>query len=515
MFQTSIAVSVMKKLWNSVCGSMLYRAVLSLFSFFAGSFSESRFRSILLSAGNLDKYVRSSLFYRALSAFIGLFSNIFTRICTFVINGLNGSVVKNVYNNIFADSVIFGYYNLFPFIVCAMFIVPHSLWNNKFGLLIAAVLFALYIFSCNYEIISESRTVAGFNAAKIPFSMLLFMFSVFVAVVVSNDVGDSIRVLFFFITSFILCFAVYGRMNSKKMIESFMRMSFAALLFMSAIAIVQRIMGVEANASLTDLTLNKDMPGRVFGTMDNPNNLAEYLTMFIPFGFAYSFNRKSAEERAIHLCFMILPVAAILLTYSRSGWIALAAAVVVYVALYNYKLFPALFIGGIFALPFIPQSIYNRLLTIGNLKDSSSSYRMEIWTGCLDMLKKYWFTGVGLGPGAFAKIFPKYAIGETTVVMHSHMQFMEMMVEGGILCFIAYIAMVFSLIRRACVAAYETNDNSLRHYIIASAASVSGITLIGMFEYCWFYPRVMFAFFICAGLCLALCELAEKEKFAE
>ena len=39
-------------------------------------------------------------------------------------------------------------------------------------------------------------------------------------------------------------------------------------------------------------------------------------------------------------------------------------------------------------LPFIPQSIYNRILTIGNVKDSSSSYRITIWTGVLKMLKE-------------------------------------------------------------------------------------------------------------------------------
>jgi O-antigen ligase len=208
---------------------------------------------------------------------------------------------------------------------------------------------------------------------------------------------------------------------------------------------------------------------------------------------------------------MALPLLAILLTYSRSGWIALAAAVVVYIALYNYRLFPVFFVGGAFALPFIPQSIYERILTIGNLNDSSSSYRMDIWTGCFEMLKKYWFTGIGLGPGAFARVFPEYAVGETTVVRHSHMQFMEMMVEGGVLLFIAYIALVFGLIRRSCVAAGKAGDSEIKHFAVASCASIAGITLIGLFEYCWFYPRVMFAFFISAGLCLAISRMISDE----
>jgi O-antigen ligase len=136
---------------------------------------------------------------------------------------------------------------------------------------------------------------------------------------------------------------------------------------------------------------------------------------------------------------------------------------------------------------------------------------MDIWSSCLEMLKKYWFTGVGLGPGAFAKVFPEYANGEITVVMHSHMQFMEMMVEGGIILFAAYIILVFSLIKRAVIAASPANGE-MKHYCVAAASSIAGITLIGLFEYCWFYPRVMFAFFISAGLLFAITKLAKNEN---
>ena len=95
--------------------------------------------------------------------------------------------------------------------------------------------------------------------------------------------------------------------------------------------------------------------------------------------------------------------------------------------------------------------------------------------------------------------------------MHSHMQFMEMLVEGGILCFIGYIAMAYGVIRAACVASARVTDG-FKHYVVAAAASISGITLIGMFEYCWFYPRVMCAFFISVGLCLAVSRMAENSS---
>ncbi|MBR5553903.1 MAG: O-antigen ligase family protein [Clostridia bacterium] len=503
MLENSIAFSLLKKIWHLLKTSVLFNFFLSILDFFVGSFRESCFKKVLLKIGDLGGYVEDSVFYRVLSAFIGFFVNIAVKISNLFIDMSKTSLVGKLYKKAFWDSLIFGYKTLFPFLAAAIFLVPHDFWANMFGLFIALLLCVLYIIAAAYE----KKDDFANSVKKIPFSMIFFAFAILLAVVTSHDVGDSVRVLFFFITSFLLCFAVYGRLNSREMVDTFMRTVYFALLVMSVFGIVQRIMGVEANASLTDLELNKNMPGRVFGTLDNPNNFAEYLTIFMPYGFAYAITRKDASSKFLHTVCMILPMASILLTYSRSGWIALAAAVIVYIALYNYRLFPAVFVGGVFVMPFIPQSIYERILTIGNLSDSSSSYRMDIWTGCFEMLKKYWFTGVGLGPGGFAKVFPDYAVGETTVVMHSHMQFMEMMVEGGILLFVAYIALVFGLIRRACVSVGQAKDCEMKHYAAASCASLAGITLIGLFEYCWFYPRVMFAFFISAGICLALSRL--------
>ena len=504
MPQNSLTFSLLKKLWDEFCSSRVFAIMIFVLDSIADGYNNSCFKRILIKLGDVSAYTKDSVFCKGLSVIISFFVNLFVKIAGFVMKIANGGIIEKLYQKYVSDSLLFGYENLFALLCAVIFLIPHNFWNNIYGLLISFVLFAFYIFS----LARKEKKLLSCDVINIPLSLVFFVFSILLAVITSNAVGDSIRLLFFFATSFILAVAVSGRIRNESMLESFMRCAYFTLIAMSLFAIVQRVIGVEADASLTDLTLNKNMPGRVFGTMDNPNNLAEYLTVFMPFGFAYAVTKKNVREKALLLCGMILPLVAILLTYSRSGWIALACAVIVYIALYNYRLFPIFVTGGIFALPFIPQSIYDRILTIGNLKDSSSSYRMDIWEGCLEMLKKYWFTGVGLGPGAFAEVFPEYAVGETTVVMHSHMQFMEMMVEGGILLFAAYIILVFSMIKKAVIASAYAKSDEMKHYCVACAASVAGITLIGLFEYCWFYPRVMFAFFISVGLCLAISKLS-------
>ena len=287
---------------------------------------------------------------------------------------------------------------------------------------------------------------------------------------------------------------------------------YAAILITSVYAIYQRIVGVQVSASLTDLTLNKNMPGRVFSTFGNPNNYAEYLMMFLPFCFVRMAQVKKPLLKVSGFASFILPLTALLFTYSRSGWIAFAIAVLVFILMYNKKLLIPLVVLAVVALPLLPQSVLNRILTIGNMADTSSSYRFVIWEGTLEMLKKYWFTGIGLGPEAFRLIYPGYALPRAITAPHSHMLFMEILIEMGILGVLTFLAFTICLVVRSRTAAKISQSSFLRNMCFAAAATMAGIGFIGLVEYVWFYPRDMFAFFITAGMSMALVRISKKEN---
>ena len=85
------------------------------------------------------------------------------------------------------------------------------------------------------------------------------------------------------------------------------------------------------------------------------------------------------------------------MTYSRSSWLGLALAAVIFLALMDWRFLPAMLVVGGCAIPFLPRSILNRILTIGNMKDSSARYRIAIYEDTARLLKDYGVTGVGLG----------------------------------------------------------------------------------------------------------------------
>ena len=487
--------------------SKIYKVLYSVVNFFAKSYAESKVRLCLIGKADLENKAKDSAFYRVFGKTVNLLIGISVRFFKALSTGYPESALKKVYDRFFEHSFAQNYVYFISFVSVFIFVIPHNFWSNTFGLFFAVVLLGLYLIALAG---GKKEYLPGRNAEKIWFSFIFFGFCLLLGCGISYDTADSIRVLIFFITSFVLCFTICASLRNKDGLNVICGFMYFALMVTSLFAIIQRILGVEADAALTDLELNEGMPGRVFSTFGNPNNFAEFLVLFMPFAFAFALNRKKgSRERLLLVSGMLLPLISILLTYSRSGWIALAIAAVIFVSMYDKRLIPVFVVVGILAIPFIPQNILNRLLTIGNLEDSSSSYRVDIWTGCMKMLEKYWFTGIGLGTGGFAEIYPGYAVGESAVAPHSHMHFMEMLIELGALGFVSYVCMTFTLIKRSFVAASRKVPQEIRNVAIAAASSMTGIVLIGCFEYCWFYPRVMFAFFVCAGVSMAAYRLAK------
>ena len=500
LLEGCLLVRFVRYLWNAVLDSRIYAFLYRIVAFFGAAYESSALRAHLAGGKTLEGTAAGqSKVYAFLARLVGVPVGLSRRIVTSLRPAFAGSIAGKAYHAVTRGLGFDRVYTLLTaFLAVFLFLVPHDYWANPFGLVFAALLLLLYLIACG-----AAQTKPGENSRGLWASFLFFGFCLAVSTLISYDVSDSVRVLSFFVTSFLLCLCVYAAARREEDLTVFFAFLYACLVFTAVIAVAQRLLGVEADASLTDLSLNADMPGRVFSTLGNPNNYAEFLVLFLPYGAAFVITRRSFAARLITLAGLLLGVGALFLTFSRSGWIAFAIALFVFVLLFDKRYLPVLFMAVLFALPLLPRNVLNRILTIGNMKDSSSSYRLDIWTGCLKMLKDYWFTGVGLGTGGFGKIYPPYAVGTSGVAPHSHMHFMEMLIELGFLGFISYVTLTFSLIRRSFAAASKAVPQTVRLAAIASASAMTGIVLIGCFEYCWFYPRVMFAFFLTAGLAMA------------
>ena len=124
-------------------------------------------------------------------------------------------------------------------------------------------------------------------------------------------------------------------------------------------------------------------------------------------------------------------------------------AAVVFLALINWKVLPLFLLVGIFCLPLLPDTIYNRILTIGDSRDTSTNYRFQIYNASFTMMKDYWFRGTGLGSDAMVSVFELYPpMRDGNFPVHTHNNYLQMWGELGLFGGIFHLGTVFGQLKQ-------------------------------------------------------------------
>ncbi|MCL2593243.1 MAG: O-antigen ligase family protein, partial [Defluviitaleaceae bacterium] len=308
---------------------------------------------------------------------------------------------------------------------------------------------------------------------------------------------DSVRV---FVISFAcISFAVLlpHIIKDKKTLDMFILMIFIGITISALFGLYQFAMGIEVRADFTDLTHSAGL-ARLFSTMANPNNDAKVWVMLIPYCVAYLLLSKNDLKKVILAGMLGICVLALVLTYSRSGYLAIVAGMAVFVILVAPRLVPIGIILAVIAIPFLPSSVTDRVLTIG--QDTSSRYRMMIWEGTFRMNRDYWISGIGMGPSAFTRIYRVYSHPSAGNAMHTHNVFLNVLAEAGVGALLAFVAYFIRILKEGVSSVYKANSVNIKFFAAAGIASLTGFFMFAMVEYVWFYPRVMLTFFISMGL---------------
>ncbi len=282
----------------------------------------------------------------------------------------------------------------------------------------------------------------------------------------------------------------------------------------AAYGVIQYVLGFAVNDWL-DTTYFTDIYGRATSVFDNPNYLAAYLCAVFPFALYCSLTRETAKERTLYSWASIFIVACVVFTWSRAAWIAVIVCSVVFFMMRSRKTVRYI-IGTLIVLPFltflISDNIINRFMSIGDLADSSTLYRIYTWLGSIEMIKDYFWSGIGYGTQPFAEIYPSYAYAGIEGAVHSHNLYLQIIIGmgiGGLICF-AFIAFLFAqksfeYIKSPC------NDNT-RTITMAALISVIGLLIMGLFDYIWYNYTVFYTFWMVMAIGVAAVKIGNREK---
>jgi O-antigen ligase len=386
--------------------------------------------------------------------------------------------------------------------LCGVLIVPGHWWNNGF-LLLSAIFFA-GIFFIKYAL-SDAGSPSFTHISP---ALVLFVFFCALSIFTGYGGSDSARVFIIFFSCVVHSVLVTLAIREMSDLRLFIKLIAFALALTALFGFYQLAVGIPIRPEFTDLLANPGM-ARLHSTMGNPNNDAQAWAMLLPFVFAITVAVKCDMKRVILLGVIALSVAALALTYSRAGYVAFMAGVGVFVLMCAPRLVPVALIALVFAIPFIPAGIIERLLTLGT--DTSSLYRFTIWRGVADILQDYWVRGIGMGPAAFAQTYRNYFHGEAWRALHAHNTFLDILVHSGIGAFVAFLAYLFGLFKRGISAHMASRNSEYKIFTAAGVASLVVFIAFGVGEYVWFYPRVMLVFWVTAGMLSATYEIRGRE----
>jgi len=342
------------------------------------------------------------------------------------------------------------------------------------------------------------RRIIGLPLFKqvLVFWLILLLYSVFSVVPV-----QSLQVTALYGIFILFYFMCQIEVRDEAKLRILVAVFLASVAVQSLIGIYQNFVSVPlVDPSWVDAKEFPEIMVRVFGTLDNPNILAQYLTPGILLATGLFLEEKRPGLRLLYLVMVGLAAYSLYFTWSRGGILALGVALAVFLALYDRRLFLAAVFLGILAITWMPGLITNRLSSITNLQDSSIAYRFIIWTIAFRIIKDFWFSGVGVGTAAFRWIYDRFYTIYGVVAMHTHDFYLELLVEIGVFGFIIFLWLILSYFVKGLKSAFGMEKGPAKTIAIASLAGMAGYLVQGITEQPWYNFKMVFLFWFLIAL---------------
>ena len=281
------------------------------------------------------------------------------------------------------------------------------------------------------------------------------------------------------------------------------------------VGVIQFALGIYTEGQWLDTGYFNEISGRVVSLFDNPNILAMYLVLVLPFALYMLTKSQSGKAKALGIISILSIFLCIILTWSRAAWIASIVCILVFLLFRSKKTLRYIFLSGIFApfLPFLlPQSIVKRFMSIGDLADSSTMYRVYTWRGTLQTVKNNLLGGIGYGPTAFQQIYPQYAYAGIEAAEHSHNLYLQILVGTGIFGLIVFTVTMFLFTQKNLEFIKNSKSHCLKNIVATCICSTIGLLIFGMFDFVWYNYRVFFLFWIVIALACACVRVGQDEQ---
>ena len=334
----------------------------------------------------------------------------------------------------------------------------------------------------------------------------VYLFATFASVTVRGSLFGGLLSICFVLFSVVIINAI----ESKRQVKILLFLMVCGGILVSLYGFYQYMFQDKFGGVWVDTEMFEGM-FRVYSTFANPNVLGEYLLLIIPLAVSCFFITRPLIMKLFYLGATGTMMLCLILTYSRGCYIGILVAAAIFLVLLD-KRFIFLGILGLLLMPFVlPETILNRFMSIGNMSDSSTSYRVYIWMGTIAMLKDYWFSGVGPGQAAYNLVYPVYGYNGISAP-HAHNTYLQIMCDSGIIGILAFVVIIYQYFKALFCSYLNETDKTARILTIGAMSSVAGFLIQSLFDYTFYNYRVMLLFWAVIGMGIIFSKYSELEE---
>jgi putative inorganic carbon (hco3(-)) transporter len=329
---------------------------------------------------------------------------------------------------------------------------------------------------------------------------------------IASDHGLALNELALLAQCLLLFVYVSSTVRSLEQVRGLVFLLLLALTLQASFLVLQYYTG--ASISFVGLTSTERIgeTTRVGGTLGSPNAAGGFLASCVAVAVGLLVARGVGSSRVLPTLGISIGALALVLTFSRGGWLAVTIAVTLLLGFFTVRrqlTSKIVMVGAVVAvLGFLMgDQIHSRIQSqTGGLKA-----RVSLGEVAADVIRDHPLTGVGANN--YVTVLPNYApLTEYTHVPHN--KFLLVWSETGIAGLIAFILFLLATARRGWIALREA-DEPLLPYAAALNAAFIALLVHMNFEPYHSRPHFMLLFLV-AGLLHAVgyvaIERARREK---
>jgi len=255
-----------------------------------------------------------------------------------------------------------------------------------------------------------------------------------------------------------------------------------------------------------------DLKLRVFSTLKNPNLLAGFLVTMIAIAAGMGYKTATIKGRVMFFGLVSMFGACLVLTYSRGAWISLLAVIGVYGMLCNRKIFWLLILLPV-AMLCGHDAILERIMSIINPTDTSSTLRIALWESTIAMIMDKPLLGIGWG--SYWLVYPEYDFflnNANVHIFHAHNMYLNIAAEIGIPGLITFLSIMYSHVRLALSVLRNSFESWSAGLMLGIIAAIGGIIINGLTDYVLFNIQLSMLYWLLNALVVIVWQQSQHRQ---